>query len=110
MKIPGLLLSRVLLVTILVGKTSTRTLPQLKGIDHWFDDDQEGGSGGLVDQVEVPRGSRGSRDCNPDWMETIRNDIRRLSDRVDLRERGESLADRSQSCKMSNTFKKRNQL
>ena len=77
---------------LVVGKTSARTLPQLEGIDHWFDG-EEGGSRRLIDhQAEMSRAS--SRDCNPDWMETIRKDIRRLSDRIDMRGKGASLADR----------------
>ena len=78
-----------LLILVLVSKTSAATLPQLEGIDHWFDD-QEGLNGRLVDQEE----NRTLCNCsgksgNPeiaDWMETVRNDIRRLSDRLDMRE------------------------
>ena len=88
---------------ILVSKTSAATLPQLKGIDHWFDD-QDGLNGRLIDQEE------NSTHCNcsgnfgkpqiSDWMETIRNDIRRLSDRLDMREMREgTLSDKSRVVK-----------
>ena len=93
MKAAGLSRNCVLLMAILVSKTSAGTLPQLEGIDHWFDGEEEGGSRSLIDQAaEMSRAS--SRDCNPDWMETIRKDIRRLSDRIDMRGKGASLADR----------------
>ena len=79
------------MMTIQLSLTSAGTLPQLEGIDHWFDGEEEGGS--LIDQAaEMSRAS--SRDCNPDWMETIRKDIRRLSDRIDMRGKGATLADR----------------
>ena len=84
--------SCTLLVTMLVSKSSAATLPQLEGIDHWFDD-QEEVNRRRVDRVKMPGES--SRHCNcsrelgkppiSDWMETIRNDIRRLSDRLDMR-------------------------
>merc|ERR1712037_129631 len=95
MKVPGLSRSCVLLMTILVvSETSAGTLPQLEGIDHWFDGEEEGGSRSLVDHQQAEMSRASSRDCNPDWMETIRKDIRRLSDRIDMRGKGASLADR----------------
>ena len=94
MKAAGLSRSCVLLMAILVSKTSAGTLPQLEGIDHWFDGEEEGGSRSLIDQHQAEMSRASSRDCNPDWMETIRKDIRRLSDRIDMRGKGASLADR----------------
>ena len=94
MKVAGLSRSCVLLMAILVSKTSAGTLPQLEGIDHWFDGEEEGGSRSLIDHQQAEMSRASSRDCNPDWMETIRKDIRRLSDRIDMRGKGASLADR----------------
>ena len=94
MKAPPLL-SCVILMTVLLSKTpEAGTLPQLEGIDHWFDSEEERPrSRRLTDQAEMPGSSR-TRNCNPDWVETIRNDIQRLSDRIDMRGKGATLADR----------------
>ena len=97
MKTPGLC-TCVLLMTALVNETSEAgSIPQLEGIDHWFDRDQDQGqdqgqeekarSRILTEQAEMA-GSTASGvggNCKPDWMETIRNDIQRLSDRIDMK-------------------------
>ena len=107
MKAPPLL-SCVILMTVLLSKTpEAGTLPQLEGIDHWFDSEEERPrSRRLTDQAEMPGSSR-TRNCNPDWvetirndiqnpdwMQTIRNDIQRLSDRIEMRGKGGNLAHR----------------
>ena len=82
-----------MMTILVVSETSAGILPQLEGIDHWFDG-EEGGSRSLIDHQEAEMSRASSRDCNPDWMETIRKDIRRLSDRIDMRGKGATLADR----------------